>query len=114
MGGVIGAYALYVGSFPIFIASSFISGIYMSAQGFYRFAATDGTTPQFRPKAISYVMSGGLVAAADGGQAQDRWYHRVLEGTHCNRRWRQIQRRFLLGIHRSGRTVHFSHCSKPY
>ena len=65
-GGVIGAYALYVGSFPIFIASSFISGIYMSAQGFYRFAATDGTTPQFRPKAISYVMSGGLVAAVLG------------------------------------------------
>ena len=65
-GGLIGAYALYVGSFPIFLIGSFISGIYMSAQGFYRFAATDGTTPEFRPKAISYVMSGGLVAAVLG------------------------------------------------
>ncbi|MBT6542548.1 MAG: MFS transporter [Rhodobacteraceae bacterium] len=66
LGGLIGAYALYVGSFAIFLIGSFFSGTYMSAQGFYRFAATDGTTPEFRPKAISYVMSGGLVAAVLG------------------------------------------------
>ena len=66
LGGLISAYALYVGSFAIFLIGSFFSGTYMSAQGFYRFAATDGTTPEFRPKAISYVMSGGLVAAVLG------------------------------------------------
>jgi MFS family permease len=64
----VAAYALYIGSFPVFMMGSFLTGIYMSAQGFYRFAATDTATPEFQPKAISYVMAGGLVAAIIGPQ----------------------------------------------
>jgi MFS family permease len=40
----------------------------MSAQGFYRFAAADGASEQFRAKAISYVMAGGLLSAIVGPQ----------------------------------------------
>lgn len=40
----------------------------MSAQGFYRFAATDTASDAFRPKAISYVMAGGLISAIIGPQ----------------------------------------------
>jgi hypothetical protein len=40
----------------------------MSAQGFYRFAAADTASDAFRPKAISYVMAGGLVSAIIGPQ----------------------------------------------
>jgi MFS family permease len=40
----------------------------MSAQGFYRFAAADGASDELRPKAISWVMAGGLVAAVLGPQ----------------------------------------------
>ena len=40
----------------------------MSAQGFFRFAATDTASEAFRPKAISYVMAGGLVSAIIGPQ----------------------------------------------
>ena len=40
----------------------------MSAHGFYRFAATDTASEEFRPKAISYVMAGGLLAAIIGPQ----------------------------------------------
>ena len=40
----------------------------MSAQGFYRFAAADTATKSFRPKAISYVMAGGLASAIIGPQ----------------------------------------------
>ena len=40
----------------------------MSAQGFYRFAATDGASEAFRPKAISRVMGAGLVSAIVGPQ----------------------------------------------
>jgi MFS family permease len=40
----------------------------MSAQGFYRFAATDMSSEAFRPKAISYVMEGGLLSAIMGPQ----------------------------------------------
>ena len=67
-GGIIGAVGLATGSFAIFLMGSFLTGIYMSAQGFYRFAATDTATKSFRPKAISYVMAGGLASAVIGPQ----------------------------------------------
>ncbi len=66
IGAAISAYALWHGSFYIFLLGSFITGIYMSAQGFYRFAATDMASPEFMPKAISWVMAGGLLAALIG------------------------------------------------
>jgi len=68
VGGLIGAIGLYYASFPLFLLGSFITGIYMSAQGFYRFAAADTASDEFRPKAISYVMAGGLAAALIGPQ----------------------------------------------
>ncbi|MGP6085663.1 MFS transporter [Antarctobacter jejuensis] len=68
LGGAVGAYGLYVASFPIFLLGSLITGTYMSAQGFYRFAATDTASDEFRPKAISYVMAGGLLSAIIGPQ----------------------------------------------
>lgn len=68
IGAGIGAYALAVGSFPLFLLGSYFTGVYMSAHGFYRFAATDTASAGFRPKAISYVMAGGLLAAVLGPQ----------------------------------------------
>lgn len=72
LGGMTGAglsaYALYINSFPLFLLGSLITGIYMSAQGFYRFAAADTASESFRPKAISYVMAGGLISALIGPQ----------------------------------------------
>lgn len=68
LGGALGAYALYVASFPLFLFASFLTGIYMSAQGFYRFAAADAASETFKPKAISYVMAGGLLGAIIGPQ----------------------------------------------
>lgn len=67
-GGVVGAYALYHQSFPLFLLGSLLTGIYMSAHGFYRFAAADTASDEFRPKAISYVMAGGLASAIIGPQ----------------------------------------------
>ncbi len=68
LGGAIGAYGLYLGSFPVFLVGSFLTGLYMSAQGFYRFAAADTASDSYRPKAISYVMAGGLLSAVIGPQ----------------------------------------------
>ena len=68
LGAAIGSYGLYVASFPIFLLGSLFTGVYMSAQGFYRFAAADTASDAFRPKAISYVMAGGLVSAIIGPQ----------------------------------------------
>ncbi|MEM9430354.1 MAG: MFS transporter [Pseudomonadota bacterium] len=63
LGGLLAAAGLLWGSFALFLLGSFAIGIYMSAQGFYRFAAADTASAAFRPKAIAYVMAGGLIAA---------------------------------------------------
>ncbi|QYX56583.1 MFS transporter [Roseovarius sp. SCSIO 43702] len=68
VGAAISAYGLYLASFPLFLLGSLVTGIYMSAQGFYRFAATDTASEAFRPKAISYVLAGGLASAIIGPQ----------------------------------------------
>lgn len=65
-GAALGAYALVQNSFPLFLIGSLLTGVYMSAHGFYRFAATDTASEEFRPKAISFVMAGGLVSALVG------------------------------------------------
>ena len=68
LGAVIGACGLLYGSFALFLLGSLFTGIYMSAQGFYRFAATDTASDSYRAKAISYVMAGGLLSAVVGPQ----------------------------------------------
>ncbi len=68
LGGIAGAYALTIHSFVLFLAASYLTGIYMSSHGFLRFAAADTAADAFRPRAISYVMAGGLVAAIVGPQ----------------------------------------------
>ncbi len=67
-GAGISGYGLYIASFPIFLLGSLITGIYMSSQGFFRFAAADTASEAFRPKAISYVLAGGLASAIIGPQ----------------------------------------------
>ncbi|MFO1203637.1 MAG: MFS transporter [Tabrizicola sp.] len=67
-GAAIGAYGLSTGSFLVFCIGALVSGIYMSANGFYRFAAVDTASEAFRPKAISWVMAGGLLSAVFGPQ----------------------------------------------
>lgn len=68
IGAGVGAYGLMTSSFPLFLLGALFSGTYMSAQGFYRFAAADTASEAFRPKAISWVMAGGLLSAVIGPQ----------------------------------------------
>ncbi len=65
-GASVATVGLWYNSFLLFCIGSFMIGIYMSAQAFYRFAATDTASPDFAPKAISWVMAGGLLAAIIG------------------------------------------------
>lgn len=68
LGAAVGALGLSTGSFILFCVGALLTGIYMSAQGFYRFAAVDMASETFRPKAISWVMAGGLLSAVVGPQ----------------------------------------------
>lgn len=68
--GALGAAVSLVGlsqsSFILFTLGTLITGIYMSAQGFYRFAAVDGVHKDMHGKVISTVMVGGLFAGIIG------------------------------------------------
>ncbi len=68
IGAILCAIALWQQSFSLFLLGSFLTGVYQSSAGFYRFAATDGASEAFRPKAISWVMAGGLIPAIAGPQ----------------------------------------------
>ncbi|MEM9442373.1 MAG: MFS transporter [Pseudomonadota bacterium] len=64
--GLLGSGAILIGSFPLFCVASFAYGGFMAFGLYYRFAAADASTPAFRPRAISYVLAGGVVAAIAG------------------------------------------------
>jgi MFS family permease len=66
--GVLAAIALVYGSFALFCCATFFGGIYASVTQSYRFAAADGASPAYRPKAVSWVMAGGVFAGVLGPQ----------------------------------------------
>lgn len=68
--GVIGGLVCFLGvateSFALFCLGNFFIGLYQSFAMYYRFAAADVTTAEFRSRAVSYVMTGGIIAAVLG------------------------------------------------
>lgn len=60
--------AVVAGSFALFCCASFFSGIYGAFVHQYRFAAADTASERFKPKAISWVMAGGILAGIIGPQ----------------------------------------------
>lgn len=68
LGAAICGWSLFEGSFLWLAAGSFVLGVHNAFWQYYRFAAADTATSDFRPKAISYVMTGGVAAAFAGPQ----------------------------------------------
>lgn len=66
--GVLGAVAILYGSFLLFCVATFIGGLYAAVSQSYRFAAADGASASYRPKAVSWVMAGGVFAGVLGPQ----------------------------------------------
>ena len=66
--GLLGAFAILHASFPLFCGATFLGGLYGSVSQSYRFAAADGASAAFRPKAVSWVMAGGVFAGVLGPQ----------------------------------------------
>src|ERR1700726_461706 len=76
--GVLAAFAILRGSFVLFCCATFLGGLYASVSQSYRFAAADGASAAFRPKAVSWVMAGGVFAGVLGPQlvqwTMDVWH----------------------------------------
>jgi MFS family permease len=66
--GALAAVAIILKSFPLFCIATFCGGLYASVALSYRFAAADGAKEAFRPKAISWVLAGGVFAGVLGPQ----------------------------------------------
>src|SRR5690349_19358855 len=66
--GLLGSWAILHNSFWLFCAATFLGGLYGAVAQSYRFAAADGASTAFRPKAVSWVMAGGIFAGLLGPQ----------------------------------------------
>ena len=66
--GLLGAFAILHASFPLFCGATFLGGLYGAVSQSYRFAAADGASASYRPKAVSWVMAGGVFAGVLGPQ----------------------------------------------
>src|SRR3954469_15060721 len=66
--GALAAFAILRGSFVLFCCATFIGGLYGAVSQSYRFAAADGASVAYRPKAVSWVMAGGVFAGVLGPQ----------------------------------------------
>jgi MFS family permease len=66
--GLLASFAILHGSFVLFCGATFLGGLYGSVSQSYRFAAADGASAGYRPKAVSLVMAGGVFAGVFGPQ----------------------------------------------
>ncbi len=66
--GLISCAAVLHGSFALLLLGAFCGGLYASAHQSYRFAAADTASARFRPKAVAWVLAGGVFAAVIGPQ----------------------------------------------
>lgn len=62
-GGLVGALGIWLGMLSILSLGTFLVGAYQSFAQFYRFAASEVADAAFRPRAISLVLGGGIIAA---------------------------------------------------
>jgi MFS family permease len=68
LAGLIGYVAVIEGSFALYLAATFCAGLYQASHQSYRFAAADTAGADFKAKAVSWVLAGGLFAAFLGPQ----------------------------------------------
>ena len=84
--GLICCIAVLRGSFELFLLGAFCCGLYASAHQSYRFAATDTASEGFRPKAVSWVLAGGVLSGVIGPQivifTKDLWPPYLFAATY--------------------------------
>jgi len=71
-GGAIATFAVYLQSISLLCLGTFVLGIYVAFGQFYRFAAADAASADFKANAISLVVAGGLVGGIIG-PALSKW-----------------------------------------
>jgi predicted MFS family arabinose efflux permease len=84
--GLICCVAVLQGSFLLFNIGAVFSGFYASGHQSYRFAAADTASDEFRARAISWVLVGGIFAGVVGAQlviaTQNLWPPYLFAATY--------------------------------
>jgi MFS family permease len=65
-GGLLAAWGVALDSLAVLCFGTFLVGTYQGFAQFYRFAAAEVADQAFRPRAISLVLAGGVIAAIAG------------------------------------------------
>ena len=68
LGAGLACWALFLGDFWLFVLGSSIIGVHNAFWQYYRFAAADTAGQEYKARAISYVLAGGVIAALLGPQ----------------------------------------------
>lgn len=71
-GAAVCAFAMYVASFWLLCAGMTVLGMYTAFGKYYRFAAADAAPVEFRAKAISLTLAGGIVGGIFGPEMAKR------------------------------------------
>mgnify|MGYP000715217968 FL=1 len=69
---LLAAYAASIHNFWLLVSATVIAGYYSANGQLYRFAAAELSAPDFREKAVSWVMAGGLIGAVIGPNLASR------------------------------------------
>ena len=68
LAGLVSMQAVLWGAFLMLCLGTFMAGMFGAVVHSYRFAAADTASPAFRPKAISWVLAGGVASGFIGPQ----------------------------------------------
>ena len=71
------AYAAWAGQFWLLVVGATLAGYYNANAGLYRFAAAELAEPDYKERAISWVLAGGILGAVAGPNLA-RWARDVL------------------------------------
>jgi len=85
LAGLFNCAAVVTASFTLLCIGALCTGFYAAVHQSYRFAAADTASDTFRPKAISWVMVGGIFAGLFGSQlviaTKDLWQPYLFAGS---------------------------------
>lgn len=68
LAAMLAAYAIYIHHFWLFVLAGALIGCHNAFWAQYRFAAADTASPEYKPRAITYVMAGPVLAGIFGPQ----------------------------------------------
>jgi len=85
LAGLVSCAAVLMGSFELLLVGTFGCGFYSATHNSYRFAVCDTASDAYKPKAISMVLAGGVMASFIGSGAviatKDLWVPHLFAAT---------------------------------